>query len=118
MLLALIHVGFPNHFKWKTELASLSIMNRQMMYVHSFFIALVVFLMGLLSFTSYEELIGTPFGKKISLGIGFFWVIRMAVQFFVYSPKLWKGKTVETIVHVFFSLFWIYTSLVFILISF
>ena len=84
-----------------------------MMTVHTFFIALTVFLMGLLCFTSAKEIIETELGNKIALGLGVFWSIRLFVQFFVYSVKLWKGKTFETIVHVFFSGLWIYFSIVF-----
>jgi hypothetical protein len=114
--LSLIHVGFPNYFKWKQELSSLNIMNRQMMYVHSSFIAFVVFLMGLLCLTSSEELLTTELGKRISLGLGIFWIARLLVQLFGYSSKVWKGKTFETTVHILFSLFWIYLSWTFIMI--
>jgi len=113
IFLALVHVIFPKYFNWRLELKSLSLINRQMMTVHTFFIALTVFLMGLLCFTSAKEIIETELGNKIALGLGVFWSIRLFVQFFVYSVKLWKGKTLETIVHVFFSGLWIYFSIVF-----
>ena len=113
--LALVHIGFPRYFKWKVELSSLSIMNRQMMYVHSFFIAFAVFLMGLLCLTSANELVSTVLGKRISLGLGIFWSMRLIAQFIVYSSKLWKGKTFETTIHILFSLFWAYLSTLFIL---
>jgi hypothetical protein len=48
ILLAMLHLIFPKYFNWKQELSSLSLVNRQIMYVHTFFIAFVVFLMGLL----------------------------------------------------------------------
>lgn len=111
--LALFHFVFPKYFKWDEELKSLSIINRQMMIFHTFFIALTVFLMGLLCLTSSNELIETDFGKRISLGIGVFWAIRLFIQFFGYSSKLWKGKTFETVIHIVFSLLWIYLSVVF-----
>jgi hypothetical protein len=114
MALAMVHVIFPKYFNWKEELKQLSLINRQMMAVHTFFIALTVFLMGLLCFTSAEALMGTEFGRSISLGLGFFWSIRLFVQFFGYSPALWKGKRFETAVHVLFSLFWTYLSVVFV----
>ena len=46
IVIALVHVVFPRYFAWKEDLASLSLVNRQMMKVHAFFIALAVFLMG------------------------------------------------------------------------
>ena len=111
--LALVHIIFPKYFNWKEELKSLSLINRQMMTVHTFFIALVVFLMGLLCLISTTDLIETKLGKTISLGLGIFWSIRLFIQFFGYSTALWKGKTFETVVHISFSLFWTYLSVVF-----
>ncbi len=113
MLLAGIHVIFPKYFNWKTELAGLSIMNRQMMYVHSFFIALTVLLMGLLCFFCSTDLVSTPLGDKISLGLGIFWGIRFVIQLFGYSAKIWKGKSFETFVHILFTFFWAYLCWVF-----
>ncbi len=113
--LALIHIIFPKYFNWNKELKSLSLINRQMMTVHTFFIAFTVFLMGLLCLTSSNELIETNLGRKISLGLGIFWTVRLFIQFFGYSTDLWKGKKFETSMHILFSIFWIYLSLVFIL---
>src|SRR5690242_2783823 len=107
VLLALLHVIFPRYFKWKVELSNVSHINRQLMYVHAFFIALMVFLMGVLCLTSSSELTTTAFGRRISLGLGIFWLTRLFIQFFGYSSLLWKGKTFETTVHVLFSLLWI-----------
>ncbi len=113
MILALVHAIFPKYFDWKNELKSLNLINRQLMWVHTFFIALVVFLMGLLCLTSANELINTNLGKKISLGLGIFWLVRLFIQFFGYSSELWKGKMFETIIHILFSLLWIYLSVIF-----
>jgi len=113
MVLALIHIIFPKYFNWKKELSSLSLINREMMQVHTFFIALAVFLMGLLCLVSSEEIVSTELGKTISLGLGIFWTFRMFFQFFGYSKELWKGKTFETLVHIVFSLFWMYLTVVF-----
>lgn len=112
MALALVHFAFPKYFNWDKELKSLSLINRQMMTVHTFFIALTVFLMGLLCLTSSNELIETNLGKKTSLGLGIFWTFRLLIQFFGYSTDLWKGKTFETTLHVIFSLLWTYLSIV------
>jgi hypothetical protein len=116
VLLAIVHVVFPKHFNWTEELSSLSLINRQVMYVHTFFIALVVLFMGILCLTSAKELIETDLGKRIVLGLGFFWLIRLFIQFFGYSSTLWKGKTFETTVHIVFSLLWTYLSVVFLMI--
>jgi hypothetical protein len=83
------------------------------MYVHTFFIGLVLFLMGMLCLTSANDLIKTELGNTLVLGFGVFWTVRLFVQFFGYSSKLWRGKKFETIVHIFFSLSWTYLSVIF-----
>ena len=116
IVLALLHVIFPKYFNWRQELTLVSHINRQMMQVHAFFIAFIVFLMGLLCLTSANDLISTTLGKRISLGLGIFWTARLVIQFFGYSSKHWKGKTFETTMHVLFSVVWTYFSAAFILI--
>jgi hypothetical protein len=116
VLLALLHIIFPKYFKWNAELSLVSDINREMMYVHAFFIAFMVFLMGLLCMTSSTELTSTTLGRRISLGLGIFWLTRLFIQFFGYSSFHWKGKTFETTVHILFCTLWTYLSGVFILI--
>jgi hypothetical protein len=118
MCLSLIHLYFPKYFNWSDDLASLSLINRQMMVVHTFFIALVVFLVGLLSFSFPHELIDTKLGKRISLSLGIFWTIRLIFQIFIYSSKHWKGKTFETTIHIVFTILWLYLSFIFLSIGF
>jgi len=113
--LTLIHVIFPKYFDWDNELKSLSLINRQMMMIHTFFIALTVFLMGLLCLTSSTELIYTNLGRKISLGFGIFWTFRLFIQFFGYSSDLWRGKPFETTMHIVFSILWTYLSIIFLM---
>ena len=115
LVLSFAHIIFPRYFKWKAEFGSVSLINRQMMYVHAFFIGFAVLLMGILCLTSATDLITTSLGKKISLGLGIFWLVRLLFQFFGYSSLLWKGKKFETAVHIFFSIAWIYFSAVFML---
>jgi hypothetical protein len=118
ILLAIVHAVFPKYFNWKQELKQLSIINKQLMYVHSFFIAFAVLLIGTLCLTSASDLIETNLGKRISLGLGIFWTTRLIIQFFGYSAKTWKGKTFETTIHVLFSVLWLYFSLIFCLVYF
>jgi len=117
VVLALLHAAFGWYFNWRREFAVVSLINRQMMYVHTFFVAFTVGLMGLLCLTSAAELVGTPLGRRVALGLGVFWLARLLIQFFGYSASLWRGKRFETIIHVLFSVFWTYLSAVFILVG-
>jgi hypothetical protein len=114
ILLALIHIIFPKYFHWEKELELLSLVNKQMMKVHTLFIALTLLLMGILCINSTTELIKTNLGKQISLGFGIFWGVRLFIQLFGYSTKLWRGKTFETTVHIIFTFLWTYLTWTFI----
>lgn len=116
--LALLHVFFPKRFGWKKELASLSLLSRQIMYVHTLFIALVILLMGIFCISSANEIVITPLGRRVALGFAIFWVVRLGVQFFGYSSELWKGKAFETTMHILFSILWVYLSFTFIAVAF
>lgn len=113
ILLALIHAIFPRAFDWKNQLATLTLINRQLMTVHTFFIALTVFLMGVLCVTSADQLTTTPLGKKILFGLAIFWAIRLLTQLFWYSPDLWKGKIRETSIHILFLIIWTTITIIF-----
>ena len=117
ILLAMVHFIFPKIFNWETELSQLSLINKQLMHVHTFFIALTVFLTGLLCLFCSEDLIETRLGKLVILGLLIFWGFRLLFQFFVYSPELWRGKKTETTVHIIFSIIWIYFNSVFLIIE-
>ena len=115
IVLGIVHIAFPRRFNWKDELQPLSLINKQMMVVHTFFIALTVFMMGVLSLFYSTELVTTPFGRIVSLGFAIFWFIRLVFQFFVYSKELWKGKTFETVMHIVFTVTWVYLTLIYFL---
>ena len=111
--LALLHAVFPRLFAWRQELARLRLINRQLMRVHTFFIALTVLLMGLLCLTSAEALVETALGRRIALGLGVFWAARLLVQLFGYSSELWRGKRLETALHLLATAVWTWFSVIF-----
>ena len=117
VILALLHAAFARYFNWRTDFAAVSLINRQMMYVHTFFIAFTVLLMGLLCLSSATDLVGTPLGRRVALGCGVFWLARLLIQFFGYSPELWRGKRFETFVHIVFAGLWGYLSVLFLLVG-
>jgi hypothetical protein len=111
--LSLMHIFVPKYFQWEKELVSVSLITKQILYVHTFFIALIVLLIGLLCLNYSHELVYSAFGRVISLGLFGFWLTRLIFQFLVYSPKVWKGKKFETVMHFVFSLLWLYFTGVF-----
>ena len=113
IILGLIHSIFPRYFNWKEELKNVSLINKEIMYVHTFFIGLIVFLMGLLCLLASDDLLNTSLGHKILKGFSIFWGFRLIMQFFGYSSIIWKGKKFETTIHIVFALFWFYLTTLF-----
>src|SRR5690606_38656006 len=114
-LLSIIHIRFPKNFTWAKEFGEMSLITRQMMYAHTFIVMLVVLLLGVLCLTSAALFISSDVGHRICLVMGLFWGLRLFFQFFVYSKELWKGKRFESVVHIVFSLFWVYFTVVFLI---
>jgi len=107
--LAAAHVYFPKRFGWREELEKVSLLTRQIFYVHCFFISLVLLLVGMLSLFGTEHLLQqTPLAKMVLAGLTLFWGIRLVIQFFVYDSKLWRGNAFNTTMHILFSLMWTY----------
>ena len=115
ILLSLMHIGFPRYFKWEIELKKVSLINKQLMEVHTFFVAFTVFLMGILCLISSNDLINSMLGRRISMGLGIFWGLRLFIQLFGFSSSLWKGKTFETSMHFLFTIIWIYFTISFLI---
>ena len=114
LLLACSHVVFPKRFHWAEELPRLSLLNRQMFLVHTFFIALLVAFMGILSLVFPEALLErSQLGRVVLAGLTIFWATRLLFQWFVYDRRLWRGQPFNTFVHYTFTAFWIYLTAVF-----
>lgn len=116
IVLSFIHLTFPKKFNWKEEFKSVSLINKEMMYIHTFFIGLIILLNGLLCIFCADDLINTNLGKRISLGFFIFWSCRLLFQFIGYSSTLWKGKSFETIIHILFTILWFYLTIVFLIV--
>lgn len=109
IVLSLLHLSFPARFHWHEELARLSLLNRQIFWVHTFFIMLVLVLFALLSLFAANELVRPGKLPRLVLGgIAGFWAIRLLFQFFVYDSALWRGNTFNTVAHIGFSGLWAY----------
>jgi len=112
--LGLSHATFGKRFNWKEEFARVCLLNRQMFYVHCFFIALTVSMMGILCLFFTDVLLEkSRLGGAVLVGLTLFWVCRWLIQFFVYDKSLWRGHAFNTRMHILFSLLWTYLTAVF-----
>lgn len=118
ILLALMHLFLPARLGWIEDFAKVSHLNRQIFYVHCFFVCLVLVFMGLLGLVWPQALLQpTPLGLLVCGGLAIFWILRLLSQFFIYSDQHWKGKRFETVAHFFFSGLWSFYASLFTLLS-
>ena len=66
--LALLHLDFGRRFHWREELARVSLLNRQMFYVHTFFLCVVLALIGSLSLFAPAALLEPSRLARLVLG--------------------------------------------------
>ena len=109
MLLGVAHTLFGRYFRWDTELASLSLLTRQIFEVHCFFIALTVGLTGACTLFYTDALVYSGALSRVVLtGFVLFWLIRLVFQLFIYDSEIWRGRPLYTFMHGLFSLLWVY----------
>lgn len=114
LMLAGLHVFFPKRFGWREEFARVSLLNRQIFYVHCVFICLALVLMGALCLVWPGALLSPSFlGELVAGGLAIFWLCRLGAQWLIYDARLWRGKRLETAAHLAFTGLWCYYSAVF-----
>jgi hypothetical protein len=112
--LVVINLFVPKEFHWREEMARLSLLNRQIFQIHSIFLTLVLGMFAALLLAFGRDLLEpTRLARAVLAGLTAFWVLRMLMQWFFYSPEIWRGDRFKTIMHGVFSVAWVYVSAVF-----
>ena len=116
ILLAVLHIPISRHLRWREESERMSLASASVFRVHTFFICVVLALMGLPALVSPQIFLEpSTAGAWLTWSIAAFWALRLFFQFFVYPAELWRGKRFETAMHVWFSLVWASLMVVFVL---
>jgi hypothetical protein len=112
--LVVVNLFVPRRFRWREEMARLSLVNRQIFQAHTVFIVLTVAMFSALLLTSAEALLEpTRLSRMVLGGLTLFWGLRMLMQWFFYSPAVWRGDRFNTVMHCVFSIAWIYVTATF-----
>ena len=112
--LLVLNVIVWKRFGWRQEILRLELLTRQVFSVHSFFIMLTIAWFAVLSLFYGEALLTPgPLATAVLAGLAIFWGSRLVIQFFVYDARLWRGKRMETAVHIVFSTMWAYFTFVY-----
>jgi hypothetical protein len=113
-LLVVINLFVPHRLHWREEMTRLSLVNRQIFQVHSMFIVLTLGLFSALLLTSADALLEpTRLSRVVLIGLTIFWTVRMLVQWWFYSPEVWRGNRFNTVIHAVFSVTWVYVTATF-----
>lgn len=108
ILLAILHVPIGKQLKWGQDVKRLTPVNASIFHVHTFFICLVLVMMGLPSLVDPKIFLEkSRAGNWLAWSIASFWAIRLYFQWFVYQADLWRGKRLETAVHWWFTFVWL-----------
>ncbi|HEY8666801.1 MAG TPA: hypothetical protein VIL86_09060 [Tepidisphaeraceae bacterium] len=114
LLLAAAHPSFARHFQWRAETRKFDLLTRQVFWVHLLFICLLLVLQGvLLAFFPRTLLARTELAQLVAGGLAIFWIARLIAQWLIYDQALWRGNRFHTVMHLLFSMLWMYYALVF-----
>lgn len=107
LLLAVLHIPISKQLKWREDTKQLTPMNATVFHVHTFFICVVLVMMGLPCLLEPRIFLDpSAAGCWLAWSVAGFWALRLYFQWFVYQPELWRGKRLETVVHYWFTLVW------------
>jgi hypothetical protein len=114
ILLAVLHVPMGRHLKWREDGGRMSSVNASIFRVHTFFICFVLVMMGLPCLLEPGVFLEkSRAGAWLAWSFSAFWAVRFFFQWFVYPRDLWRGKRLETILHVWFTIVWLALAVLF-----
>jgi hypothetical protein len=112
--LVVVNLVVPRRFHWREEMSRLSLLNRQIFQAHNVFLILTLALFSALLLTSGAALLEqTRLSRAVLAGLTIFWGLRMLMQWYFYSPLIWRGHRFNTVMHYVFSVVWVYVTTVF-----
>lgn len=107
ILLAILHIPIGRRLKWREDAERLSAVNASIFHVHTFFICVVLVMMGLPCLLDPRVFLDKSRAAAwLSWSFAAFWIIRLYFQWFVYRADLWQGKRMETFMHWCFTFIW------------
>lgn len=107
ILLALAHIPIARRLNWRDDVSRLTPVNAAIFHVHAFFICVILVIMGLPCVLEPAVFLErTRAGAWLSWSLAGFWMIRLYCQHFVYPADLWRGRSMETALHWWFTGVW------------
>jgi hypothetical protein len=116
--LGVLHIAMPAVLGWQRDLAGASPINREVSYVHCYFIGLACVLWGLLPLTAGSLLVQPgPITRLVLIGAVTFWASRLVIQLAVFNrharqSAAWLAlSTASTVLWLYLTAVWTWTLL-------
>jgi hypothetical protein len=114
LCVAVSHVVLPRALGWAVELQNVSLMTRQVSYVHTYFIGLMCGLFGLAATLLTSDLLAPDrLATAILVGALSVWGSRLFAELCVFDSSLWRGRALTVAGHLAFVVLWSYQTFVF-----
>jgi hypothetical protein len=108
IVLSLFHAVLWRTLGWGEEVVRLSPLNARVFAVHVFFIAFVLFALGLLSLVEPELLlVPSELARLLLMGVVVFWIARLAIQPLVFDRVMQAGWMRSPVVRVGANVVWL-----------
>ncbi len=92
-VIVMVNIPLPRRLRVKENLAGAPLFLRQIVYVHWFYIVLIVGLFSVLSFFFASELIGgSRLGLFLATFIAIFWLLRIGLQWGYYDKAVRRAN--------------------------
>jgi hypothetical protein len=99
MGVAILNLFIVRLLGWKEDLARMPLLMREVFQVHAWFISVTLAIFAAMTWRFSAEMTTNPACRWLAGGIGFFWAIRVFIQFAYYSSNHWKGHAARTAIH-------------------
>jgi len=101
----------PYRLKWEEDLAKLATFNRKLMWVYGGFTVYTVAAFGLMTLALHRELMrGESAALALACFIGFYWLLRVVVDFAYYSHQDWPKGAAFRLGHVLLTSLFVFLS--------
>jgi len=101
----------PYRLRWKEDLAKLTSFNRKLMWVHGGFAVYTIIAFGAMSLTLHEEMLrGDRAALALASFIGFYWLLRIFVDFAYYAHRGWPSGKLFRIGHALLTSLFVFLS--------
>ena len=99
MGVAILNLFLVRLLGWKEDLTRMPLLMREVFQVHVWFISVTLAIFAVMTWKFSTEMTTNSACRWLAGGIGFFWAIRVFIQFAYYSSSHWKGQAVRTAIH-------------------